>query len=321
MLDKKRVLLVGINHQSLISGVNERSQNNLWPAPVDLVTSTSTAPDLVICVDVDDSSLREVLKWRKQGVRTVLIASEPRVVVPANYSRKTLASFDRVLEVGRPKSSPILPWPQHPFTDPVVGEKPASKDAILIQSRKYSFVRGQLYGLRVQLAAKDPRVFVVGHAWSEGLLRTTGRLLIDFFRAVRSGAALDLSTFITGFQRPINLLGPAESKTVAMEKFRVAVVIENSQEYMSEKLFDALVGGCIPVYVGPDLGDFGIPPEIYVKADANVESVQSGITRALNLDYESWQARTHQFLGQFETNSFWGSSSSIRRILEASVFD
>lgn len=313
--DFKKVRLVGINHQSLVSGEGLEGANSLFPDPVEVITSDSVKPDLVICVDVNDISYREVLKWRMQGVRTVLIASEPRVVVPANYSEQTSNAFEKVIEVGRPMTSPVLPWPQHPFTQPAKRSKSTSEKAILIQSRKYSFVKGQLYGLRVQLASKDKRVYVVGHAWDENLLRTIGRLLIDFFRAVKSKAPLDLSTFITGFKKPLNLIGPAESKVAAMSEFKVAVVIENSQEYMSEKFFDALVGGCIPVYVGADLGAFGIPPELYVKAEANLDSVQLAITKALSLDYESWQTRAQTFLTEAETHQRWESTNALKRIL------
>jgi hypothetical protein len=321
MTKLKNILFTGINHEHMVSGQNLEILKRLVSAPMDVSESTSTTPDLIICVDVNDADLRQVRKWHKRGVPTVLIASEPRVVVPANYSKKTLATFDRIVEVGRPKTDPLLPWPQHSFANPALGPKPNSGNAILIQSRKYSFVKGQLYGLRAQLAAEDNRVYVVGHSWDEKVFRTIGRLCIEFLRAVRSGVALDFSTFVTGFQEPINLLGPSESKIVAMSQFRVAVVIENSQEYMSEKFFDALVGGCIPVYVGPDLSDFEIPTDVYLKAGASLASVKEGITTALGLDYDLWQSRVKEFLAAEKTIRMWESSNALSRILKSAILD
>jgi hypothetical protein len=185
----------------------------------------------------------------------------------------------------------------------------------MIQSRKYSFVNGQLYGLRVRLAKQDRRVLVVGHDWQEPVYRTFGRLVIELSRALRYAASLDLRSFITGFQKPRNLWGPAESKTAAMRDFKVAVVIENSQEYMSEKFFDALVGGSIPVYVGPDLNLFEIPSDLYVKSDATLASLQQGITEALSLDYDLWLSKVKRFLADERTIERWEQSNVVRRIL------
>ena len=321
MTEAKNILLIGINHKFLAHDGQLGLKDEVFPESGPMLTACTTRPDLVICVDVSRSALRKVKRWHKIGVRTVLIASEPKVVIPANYSKKTVANFDRIIEIGRPKSNPLLPWPQHQFSNPVNSPRPNSAKAILIQSRKYSFVKGQLYGLRVELAAKDSRVHVVGYAWDESVIRTVGRLVIELGRAISAGASIDLRTFVTAFQKPINNLGPVDSKIVAMNNFKVAVVIENSQEYMSEKLFDALVGGCIPVYVGPDLADFDIPSGLYVKADATLESVRLAISKALNLDYGKWQSQVGQFLSLDATRKRWEYSSAIRRICMASRED
>jgi hypothetical protein len=104
-----------------------------------------------------------------------------------------------------------------------------------------------------------------------------------------------------------------------MQDFKVAVVIENSQEYMSEKLFDAFVGGCIPVYVGPDLEVFGIPSSLYVTAEATPESVQRGISVALDMDFLVWRQAVMKFLMDEETMQLWGSNFAVRRVLDAAL--
>jgi hypothetical protein len=309
-----RTLFVGINYKSFL----DYSDSALLEIPqsrLKVVSSWEDEPELVVCVDVDQSALRLARKARRKNVRTVLIQSEPLVVVPLNGHPRVLKTFDKVFQIGRPNSRPFLPWPQHSFKNPERGKKLNSGQAILIQSRKYSFVRGQLYSLRVQLAAKDKRVIVVGHGWREPLHRTLARLLIEFLRALMAGAQIDMKTLRTGFQKPLNLLGPVESKRVAMHDFTVAVVIENSQEYMSEKLFDALVGGSIPVYVGPDLENFGIPSALYVKSDASIDSVQHGISEALEMDYVSWQQQVWDFLRREGTIELWHSTNAQHRIL------
>ncbi len=311
-----KVLFVGINPKFLLENEIEISAEHL-PERVMVVRSLIEEPDLVVCVDVDDRALKLVRSLDRKKVATVLIVSEPKVVVPLNFHPYSLQAFDRVIRIGRPEHIPILPWPQRDFENYSKSFKKNSGTAILIQSRKYSFVKGQLYGLRIQLAATDPRVFVVGHRWNESALRTAIRLAIEFSRALGAEAEIDFHTFRTAFLRPVNILGPADSKTVAMEDFKVAVVIENSQEYMSEKLFDALVAGCIPVYVGPDLSQFGIPPTLFVRAEATVESVKLGISKALDMDYLAWHKQAIGFLSDYRTKKLWNGSTARFRILDA----
>lgn len=318
MSEAIRTLFVGINHQSFLDLENFGNENPL-PSQMKLISSPTEDPDLIICVDVDRSALKIVRSMRHKNVTKVLVASEPEVVVPLNSHPKVLKEFDKVLQIGRPGQFPLLPWPQHLFENPATAHKPDSGKAILIQSRKYSFVKGQLYSLRVVLASSDKRVFVVGRSWAETWYRTLGRLIVELGRALRAGVAIDWQTCISGFKTPVNLLGPAESKNVAMQEFKVAVVIENSQEYMSEKLFDAFVGGCIPVYVGPDLGAFGIPPTLYVSADATLDSVKRGISAALAIDYVTWQNQVKNFLAEEKTRELWSSGIARLRILKAAI--
>jgi hypothetical protein len=190
---------------------------------------------------------------------------------------------------------------------------------VLIQSAKYSFVKGQLYGLRIRLASTDERIDVYGYGWTEHSWRTWARLAVELVRAIKGGAKLDLSTFKTAFGRPLSYLGPVESKNVAMAKFKVAVVIENSQEYMSEKLFDAFFARCIPVYVGAELEPFGIPDSLYVRASPSQESVSEAISFALSMDYESWRSKVDAFLEDPQTREKWDGKSATRRILELAL--
>jgi hypothetical protein len=88
---------------------------------------------------------------------------------------------------------------------------------------------------------------------------------------------------------------------------------------MSEKLFDAFVGGCIPVYVGPDLGTFDIPPTLYVSADATLESVKRGISAALEMDYVSWQNQVKNFIGDEKTRELWSAGFARLRILNVAM--
>ena len=272
-----------------------------------------------ICVDWDTSD-REFIGWLKNHAeKATLVINEPSVVIPEHSQTKIRRQFNIVIEVGRPYSEPIVPWPQ-------TWASPANQEvnkypnrAVLIQSAKYSFVKGQLYGLRMLVASSDKRIDVFGHGWSESPVRTVGRLALELIRSLRGKARLDLSTLTSAFRKPLNYLGSVDSKISTMNQYKVALVIENSQEYMSEKLFDALFARCIPVYVGAELEPFGIPDSLYVKAAPTKESISEAISFALSMDYESWRSKVDAFLEDPQTREKWDGKSATRRILELAL--
>jgi hypothetical protein len=65
---------------------------------------------------------------------------------------------------------------------------------------------------------------------------------------------------------------------------------------MSEKLFDALIAGCIPVYVGPSVIDYGIPGDLVIEVEPSVTSVATGIEAAKRIDFAAFQERLHSWL-------------------------
>jgi hypothetical protein len=316
----KRILFTGLNRprEKIALGLDNllTSSEQLG---LEVVSSLSAAPQKVICVDWDPLDFT-FIRWIKKNKKTAtLVINEPLVVIPEHSKKNLRGLFKNVVEVGRPHFRPIVPWPQAWISKSGVHDSKFPDRAVLIQSAKYSFVRGQLYGLRIRLASSEQRIDVFGHGWNESRWRTLARLCVELARATRGMVKLDFSTLNTAFKRPINYLGSVESKMAGMSKYKVAVVIENSQEYMSEKLFDAFFGRCIPVYVGAELEPFGIPESLYVKADPNQKSVSDAISLALSMDYHSWRSQVDEFLGNPDTISKWDGKKANKRILEIAL--
>jgi hypothetical protein len=285
----------------------------------EVVSTFAESPQNVICVDWNSSD-RRFKRWLQKNTEiATLVINEPYVVIPEHSKIKLRRLFKSVVEVGRPYSRPVVPWPQTWTPKPESQGAKFSDRAVLIQSAKYSFVRGQLYGLRIRLASSEKRIDVFGHGWDESPWRTIARLTVELARAVRATAKLDFSTVKTAFKRPINYLGSVESKMVGMSKYKVAIVIENSQEYMSEKLFDAFFARCIPVYVGAELAPFDIPESLYVKADPNQKSISEAMALALKMDYHSWRSQVDEFLDNPDTINKWDGKKANKRILEIAL--
>jgi hypothetical protein len=86
------------------------------------------------------------------------------------------------------------------------------------------------------------------------------------------------------------------SKQEILRTYKYTLVIENDRTYMSEKLFDALIAGCIPVYVGPSVVDYGIPGDLVIQVEPTVMSVASGIETAKRIDFMAFQERLDLWL-------------------------
>ena len=53
----------------------------------------------------------------------------------------------------------------------------------------------------------------------------------------------------------------------------ISIVIENHNSYISEKIFDSLNSGCITLYIGPNLMEYGLSSKIAIQLKPNIESI------------------------------------------------
>ncbi len=193
------------------------------------------------------------------------------------------------------------------------GEKDRLPRVALINANKFSFLPGELYSLRRLCASKIPQIDTFGYDWDIGWRDTVQRLLFEFAKAVVSLRGLKL-TQPGLLKKPLSPKGPIANKLEVLGKYKVALVTENSAEYMSEKLFDALFAGCIPVYVGPDLSAWDIPEELYVRSNPDVQSVQAAIHEALSRDLIKHQEVCKQWLSAPRTKANWEYRSVLARM-------
>ena len=121
------------------------------------------------------------------------------------------------------------------------------------------------------------------------------------FTSLTYGCAKSLKT------KPLNYLGQSDNKLRTISKYKVSLVIENSAEYMSEKLMDSVLAGAIPVYVGPPVGAFEIPPDLVISADPNFKSVNAAIGRALRVNYKKWHGLAKEWLQPQGLREKWDS--------------
>lgn len=275
----------------------------------------------LVCIDYS-------LKYRsvigKSGIdrkSCTLVRMEPSVVLPANYSRSIKKQFGREITVGGPPTgdSVTVHWPLV-FPSPAEIKLFASvarlERIVFINGNKMSFVKGELYSLRRRSIRSLENLDLYGTEWNS---RFSQRLFIAIRSLLHTVLSLkwpNVSGISLWFQRYPKSKGPVEDKLATMSNYKYALVIENSAEYMSEKLMEALFAGCIPVYVGPNPEEYGIPKDLVIWTKPNTTAIKNSFEEAASWQLDQFQARLAVFLSSRVTRESWDHERVYQKMLD-----
>ena len=272
------------------------------------------APDLLVCLDYHPRFNRELRRAKKLGVARVLIKQEPRAIIPQHKHENPGNIFDKVFTRGSSRESTVfnclISWDQR-----FIHESERLEKVVAVSADKWSFVPSELYSLRLHAYSKDPRIDVYGHGWNQGL----GEKLIGLGKAlyvtITSGTLPKLSNLAFAFRKPLTFLGPTEDKALTLSRYKVSLVIENDLSSMSEKLVDTILAGTIPVYVGPDAGNFGVPESLVIQSIPEISAISNAITLALAWDGEEYRRRASLWAESVVSKSNWNPREVDARLI------
>ena len=176
-------------------------------------------------------------------------------------------------------------WPQvkFDFIEKIAMDE-RMKRLVFIGANKISFHHTELYSLRRSLleADRNELIDVYGIGWSSNFsyqLKTLlGTLLKTSKKSIRLQPIFDY--FVTKVTNPNGVCG---NKYQVSERYRFALVVENSKDYVSEKLFDALFSKCICFYIGPDLKSFGFPSELAIQLEGTPRDILIKIKKYVDI--------------------------------------
>jgi hypothetical protein len=117
---------------------------------------------------------------------------------------------------------------------------------------------------------------------------------------------------------------PALEKLTVIRSYRFVICYENTSTpgYISEKLFDCLFSGCVPIYLGePDIQRF-IPKECFIDRQlfATNAELAAFLIRMTYVEYASYLTAIRQFVGGIERQKF-GSEANAKRIADVLLAD
>lgn len=249
------------------------------------VRSWNESTDVLISLDCSAMGMLRANRLRLPRNRKILMVMEPLVTAPALTSGRMVQGFGQIFAASplwaRQLGGQSFLWPQAVSPDRVdpVGSRYA---ATLINADKRSAARHSLYGFRRSVIREFDRhgvpLAVIGHGWRDPSYRRVDKGVRACAKSIMFAQVPNVAEAFSDLRlEPKWPLGVVHSKRQALTLAPVSVVIENSADYVSEKLFDVMRCGIPAVYVGPALGNFGIPSAVVLQVRPDPAEVLEAI--------------------------------------------
>jgi hypothetical protein len=209
--------------------------------------------------------------------RRVLIIWEPSVVDRKIHTKKVVGNYGHVytpsIEWAKKTNAISFKWPQESISgeDIWINWESRKKRIIVIQGNKFSACKGELYSFRRKVIGKVNSIDLYGTDWNRGFVFDMNRWLRSL-RKYRLGEISFKSLYYVG-KNYNNYFGSIDSKLEVLKNYKISIVVENTPDYISEKLFDSIRSGCVTVYIGPELTDYGISKEVAFQVNPNFKEL------------------------------------------------
>jgi len=165
----------------------------------------------------------------------------------------------------------------------------------------------ELYSLRRKIASitsKDESLDIYGLKWNSGKFYD---YLNYFYKLVSTPINLiDLKSLsYLGITHP-NYAGISQNKKITYSNYRIFLILENSIEYVSEKLFDAAAARGIIIYIGANISQYNIPPDAVIQIEPDAIKIHSKIVELQNLSTdEQYQIMENQQRAILSISKSW----------------
>jgi len=276
------------------------------------VVRLSEEPDAIICNNYSPrllSRLKSIPYDRRAIIFWESPTSAPQVFHSKVLNLFKLKFFPSPIWASKFNGEYFL-WPQNTgyCLNADSWDSRASKFCV-IASEQFSFVDSELYSLRRRVVRDCTSIIdLYGYGWDRSRFFKYYRVFQEIVKGLQS-RKFKLQQLDLRLNTPTNYVNSVSDKAEILQKYKFSLVIENNLEYVTEKIFDALINGCVTVYVGPSLGAFGIPEEVCFASGKNVKDL-IGVLEDLPHDAKkvsSIRDSMNGFLGSEEFNQHQNS--------------
>jgi hypothetical protein len=288
-----RIRLVGMGGEPFM----KVPENNPWneffevfkQAGHEIVDSDFGAEvDVLVANHHSIEALKEADESSVPVTKRVVILWEPYIVEKTRYEPKNLQAygikFAPSLEWSERVEGHYFRWPQDKLKFEPINDNwnKKKKKFVLVQGNKFSARKGELYGLRRKILWKEQsNIEFFGIGWHQGLKHD---LMHWVYSAINSRLSeISVRSARLAGRRYKNYLGPTNDKVEEMSKYQFSLVIENSPDYISEKLFDSVSAGCVTIYIGPKLSKYGLDENTAIEIQPNYQIIKAKMAELMNM--------------------------------------
>ena len=301
--------------------------------------------DYLIFINYNKKSYKKYKKLGKNLGNLVLIRLEPIAILPMQYKKSIERKFGLIIDPGgivkSNLQSSFLGWPykyHHNPSQPKVNDpnfdsaltnaiennffnydswdKKKNK-LVLIAANKVSATSNSNYKLRrkivKQMGIKE--IDVYGGLWNASWRHKVSHRLAVGLYAIRVGYFPNLFALYGGlFSKYRNYLGEPANKHLINQKYKYTLVIENSSSYCSEKIFDAMINGSIPIYVGPKNSEILLPENLFYFCDGSVDEIRKILKSTNDKEVDGMLSAMRNFLCSKNFTENWLSNKVYEKI-------
>jgi len=279
----------------------------------------------------------------------ILIRLEPDAVYPKQYTKSVESKYGLIISPGSvQKNRRFFEWPYKYHLNPakpneldpnlldILGKNLASslfsyenwskRENLLtmVASNKVSPVRSANYGQRRELARTLPTsvLSVYGTLWTESIRIKSLHRIAVLVSALKQGTFPNLrQVYGNLFVNYTTAKGSIGDKHELLKRSKFSLVIENSNQIITEKIFDSMINGCIPIYIGANLQYSNLPPGVAYQIDGSAEEITKLIQNYSKEEVELKLTRMSEFLMSASFLENWSDSKVFEKIgLEVSKY-
>jgi hypothetical protein len=265
------------------------------------VLSNAPESDWLICINHNEVIYQDFIFAGGSADRAILLRDEPMSIFPSQFESRVEKLYSLVLTPGMTRElsgmDTFIPWPYESNANPNVPKKtdvdilqqvlsksfPISQEVwnsreneiVLISSNKVSPKKSLFHEFRRLVAhnAQTYNILVYGELWDANLKRKVVHRLAVLLFAIRNRSSVSIRSVYGNLHWKYKTYGAVDNKFDVLVRCKISIVLENSDTTISEKLFDSILAGCVPIYIGPKLSSVELPDNIALECEPKIDSL------------------------------------------------
>jgi hypothetical protein len=294
--------------------------------------------DILLCINhvsKDYSNYQKITG--NKGIK-ILLRIEPDSVWPLQYQPRIESGYDTVLNIGAVPG--LLNYgedfnhPYVPFKNPLIASgrltnsnfeyesssifSARKKTLVYVGSNKCDLTVKSMYEIRRSILSgfNKNEIEIYGRGWQQNMFQRIPdrlRTLIFSYRNHYYPNLIGVYRSLKGYFAAAQ--GEIDDKNSIYRSAKFVLVMENSKSFLTEKIFDVILAGSIPIYFGPALESFGIPENVVLRAEPTSNSIKN-LIRSLSLsEIEACRFAGYEFFRSDNFQKNWQADTVANKVV------